>query len=139
MREIKFRAWSKSNKCMLKQSISVENHIGKTVWTNKNHSIIYDYDMILGEYCIPMQFTGLHDKNGKEIYTDSSIVKFKFLESLDKVVELVGVFTFNDDELRYEIDIYSNNSYTCLYYKGNGKMYDFEIIGTKQEHPELVA
>ncbi len=88
------------------------------------------------------QYVGLKDKNEKEIYSDVHIFKFKLktLERLNIFIELVGVFTFNDIELRYEIDIYSpEHNYVCLSYVSTGQMYDFEIIGTVQENPELIT
>jgi len=53
MREIKFRVWDK----ILKRMLSWE-------WVHDNFfSRIFDYPNM-----IPVQFTGLKDKNGKEIY-----------------------------------------------------------------------
>ena len=59
MREIKFRGWHKSLYVMY----STDNQIGG-LWSIKEaaNGIIRDDNMIL------MQYTGLKDKNGKEIY-----------------------------------------------------------------------
>ena len=65
MREIKFRAWDKENKKML----MVENlHFDE--YRNNEMSVrttMYT-DYFTPEEMILMQFTRLHDKNGKEIY-----------------------------------------------------------------------
>lgn len=56
MREIKFRAWNPLDKQMM----------GPWNWND-----IISGDMSVhpsGDFCPPMQFTGLYDANGKEIY-----------------------------------------------------------------------
>jgi len=88
---------------------------------------------------ILLQYSGRKDKNNTEIYLDSDIFKFKYMNSPTEHIDLIGVMTFNDEDLRVEIDIYpETDGYVCLSYIGNGQMYDFEIIGTMQENPELL-
>lgn len=61
MREIKFRAWDKGHNVMREiQKMSFKN--GKMM--------TYKWSMWFGEETLsePMQYTGLKDKNGKEIY-----------------------------------------------------------------------
>lgn len=57
--------------------------------------------------------------------------KFKFKYQLDRLnaysIELIGSFDWNNYELRYEIDIWGNNHYTCLYYDPD-VMYDFKLL-----------
>lgn len=71
---------------------------------------------------------------------EGDICKFKFMEEPNKPIELIGSFAWNDEDLRYEIDIYSNEypEYICLYYIGNGQIYDFEIIGNIFDNAELL-
>lgn len=109
MREIKFRAWDKKNNEML-LNILFENEV-------------YFYSTY--EY---MQYTGLMDKNGKEIY-EGDIVKHKVFG--------IRQITWGSD-------------YDCL--KGNlGFMYnktlaflhendscEVEVIGNIFENPELL-
>jgi len=67
------------------------------------------------------------DKNGKPIRIGDKF-KFEFMKELNESVELIGSFNWNEDELRYEIDIYNHDSYSCLSYIGNGVMFNFELI-----------
>ena len=82
---------------------------------------------------------GKKDIKNTPIY-EGDICKFKFMEEPNKPIELIGSFAWNDEDLRYEIDIYSNEypEYICLYYIGNGQIYDFEIIGNIFDNAELL-
>ena len=66
MREIKFRAWDKDEKRMT-TTFSVSSQ-GQVTFTPLGESTRYLTGYIL------MQFTGLLDKNGKEIYEGDIIV-----------------------------------------------------------------
>ena len=152
MREIKLRAWDKKTKTMRpintiafhyeKESFDYDSSRLPKVVNIWGNDIIEDKSIILHREITDvelMQSIGLQDKNGKEIYANSDIFKFKYLKELHNPIDLTGIFTFNHDDLRYEIDIIGNKEYTCLCYVGNGIFYDFEIIGTKQENPELLG
>lgn len=83
--------------------------------------------------------TGKTDIHGQEIYYDFHIVRFKFNDpQLKKVINCIGVFGFNEVELRAEIDIYNNPHTPCLWYLVDD-MTDFEIIGNVKKNPELIG
>lgn len=132
MREIEFRAWVESGdyKEMLP---NVQKHIGAaTGFGHILQNTAKGFDVVA-----VMQYTGLKDKNGVKIF-EGDIVKFKFLEGSQKSVGLIGVFNYNDIDLRYEIDIYGDPEYVCLSYIGDGRFYGFEVIGDTFKNPELL-
>ena len=122
VREIKFRAW------------------------NKEHSIMFGVDEIRRDYlsedarqiafirndCDLMQYTGLRDKNGKEIY-EGDITNH-------------GIIRFGDNYMTETIGFYLEDIEWCN--RGGKKHHDthtlfanttkFEVIGNIYENPELV-
>ena len=67
------------------------------------------------------------DKHGEGIIEGEKFT-FMFLEELHNPIKLIGSFDWNENDLRYEIDIHDNEEYVCLSFEGNGVMYDFELI-----------
>lgn len=133
MNNLRFKAWEISEKVMLNRNITDRN------WYTKDDKCFCCAMPEDVRRLKIMQFTGRKDKNGVEIYLDCDIFKFKFMTSPSEHIDLVGVMTFNDEDLRVEIDIYpETDGYICLSYIGDGQFYDFEIIGTMQENPELL-
>ena len=102
MREIKFRAWAKKTELMfevleLKQNIIIAGYKHKPYHTRL---------LLSFEHSEIMQFTGLKDKNSKEIYEGDIVVDF---ESIDKYIVawnkswacfyLEKITNYNDTEL----------------------------------------
>ena len=121
MREIKFRAWHKGKKIM-----------GKVLGIDILHKEIFfsngdvDYCEISNfKYIELMQYTGLKDKNGKEIYEGDII---KFLNNIFEVIwcnEKASFMLKNKEYKEFLNFIYENN---------NG----MEIVGNIYENPELI-
>lgn len=100
-REIKFRAWdNKKNKIIFPITISMRNC------------------NIVG-YTPLMQYTGLKDKNGKEIY-EGDVMKTPITEILGEVFYREGIY--------------------FVYYSGMliDRCKDSEVIGNIHENPELI-
>ena len=110
MREIKFRAWDKTSRKIInpKELINLEGE------TSKN----------LPVWLTLMQYTGLKDKNGKEIY-EGDIVKIKNEEIITDIFWCEDCWTvFVDDE--------------CESLWVNQREGDCEVIGNIYENAELL-
>ena len=132
MRKIKFRCWDKENKEMLEvQELDyADSYDGQPMVRTTMYNDYFDTeDMIL------MQYTGLKDKNGKEIY-DGDIVKKETFDdtkpnyiavSYAKVIyfeHLAGFYLVNrDNKILWEV--------------GQDK-YNIEVVSTIYENPELL-
>ena len=125
MREIKFRAWDSGvNQMIYPHSDGVANHL--EVWE------------ILRYFDVVMQYTGLKDKNGKEIYEGDIVNLWDFDGGpyVHKVSwEESGYFTLVPymDGLGFipTLGFFTNNE-DC------SDPYQVEIIGNIYENPELL-
>lgn len=127
MREIKFRAW---NPVLKRMSYGRDlQHIGMQYSTSRDSWVVLntvegkDVDEIL------TQFTGLLDKNGKEIY-EGDIVKY----SLDNVEPENGKTDYIEN-VTLEGGCFCVDGYTPLYAAID---WDLEVIGNIYETPELL-
>lgn len=128
MREIKFRAWDYEHKYWRYGWLTKLTEGVRKFW-----AIIQDEeDDGLVRYYIHHeksigQFTGLHDKNGKEIY-EGDIIKWTWLNG-NTYVEYV----------KFD-QIYTEQSYGWGYeLSGNPEEDGCEIIGNIYENPELLG
>ena len=132
MREIKFRAWDGKGK-MYYPTVFEFGVCG----VNGLPSIAVPLDG--GGYCTTayiMQYTGLHDKNGKEIW-EGDIVSMEFWNPITKTYELPSHY-------RHVVIEWSNDRFTGTNHKGLVRTMDTirirgAVIGNIYENPELLG
>jgi len=121
-REIKFRAWDKENKKMLVQSPYMSFHLFHI--TPNGH--VYKQGKI--QDYILLQYTGLKDKNGKEIY-EGDIVRFFDIP-------------YGQDDVDFIEDIVVVQFEKGRFHKADRCWRDFknagEVIGNIYENTELL-
>lgn len=127
MRQIKFRAWDKTHNCWTDHNIT----IGLDGW-------VCDHTIDDGRDDIElMQYTGLKDKNGKEIYESD-------------VIHCIGdtfpaVVVFDEKALCWSAQLYhrgiKNELMTLgryIYSRERAVRSKIEVIGNIYENPELL-
>lgn len=122
MREIKFRAWIKEvDEIREVEYINFwEKKISYSHKFCKEYYLNADFDEIE-----IMEYTGLKDKNGKEIYEGDIVIHHSKMHKIIFNAEEAR-FVLRDDEFELEIPFTNNNSKRM------------EIVGNIYENPELI-
>lgn len=130
-REIKFRAWHKDLKKMFKiGQITLEEGTWNFEPNDRGFigmSIPYQPSLLL------MQYTGLHDKNGKEIYEGDIVycqTKFGKAKAIIKFID--GKFVAYWDSIL----THPQNGHCIACYEINKR---FEVIGNIYDNQELLG
>lgn len=124
MREIKFRIWDKNVNRMEIVTEMVYGDDGKVIDANS---------IIIKEEGILMQFTGLHDNNGKEIY-EGDIVEFCVFDHNGKDYWYKGSISYGNAS--FGIDTNDNGWFDLGSVLEDAE--NIEVIGNVHENPKLL-
>ena len=126
MREIKFRAWDKENEYMY-YDVGLHPLNCKSCMTISSEGLYYNNSKPEHNHEL-MQYTGLKDKNGKEIYENDIIKRNngnKYIVEWNKEHSKFELFRIKD---RYPVDFMELSAWKE----------QVEIIGNIYENPELL-
>ena len=130
MREIKFRAWDKKHNKM-SDGFDMWDFAYTTDSENGNWQYGFQEDYGKGNMIL-MQFTGLKDKNGKEIY-EGDIVK----PARNAMEGEIGEVWWQDASGYWAID-WDGSKNLGKYDYQIGHHLELEVIGNIYENPELL-
>lgn len=132
-REIKFRAWDKENEEMVRvDGICLNHNVFDTknyIYGSRPHFIDEHNDLHLTEECVLMQYTGLKDKNGVDIY-EGDIIKYGKNIFLIVYSENIASFTVDFKRTDKKVNCYPNVN--------KGTMLSAEVIGNIYTNKELL-
>lgn len=162
-REIKFRAWDGKKMYLPEYSDKEDFHIlpdGTIVETHEHGPDRHELTTPRGPNWLLMQYTGIKDKNGKDIY-EGDILKFHYFFGIlgpnmgvaESEHELTGIIEFEELGLGLRAikgehwkgytgyaDGECDSSVLALYAMNEGAIHEesFEIIGNIHDNPELL-
>ena len=132
MRDIKFRAWGGVDVCM--HYLVPRKGAG---------SMGVLSDLVEEDDWKVMQYTGLKDKNGKEIY-EGDVCKYhdaladNYLIEGKNAEKVIGRVTWSEDRCRFQAQEIKENHKGGYYIIKLESVLDFEVIGNIYENPELL-
>ncbi len=144
MREIKFRAWHKKLKCWGKPCISIDfDKLEPTFGLGVRYLYFHNKEidelptalssekmdiLDVQDVVIIMQYTGLKDKNGKEIY-EGDIVRYN-----DKLTGAI-VWKYTG----FVLELFNGEKSTIILWHDIDNRDNIEILGNIYDNPELIV
>lgn len=152
MRTIKFRAWDEKYKYMNYKVIvgmwgedvlDDENYTACSMWIEPEY-VDYKCEPHWGHFepyhsdIKLMQFTGMKDKNDKEVY-EGDIIKLTSDSILNRGLDEVGIIVYDESEGMYCLEGF-DGVYMDEFYNGNtiiGRV-SMEVIGNRYENKDIL-
>ena len=131
MREIKFRAWHPKTKEIIPVETIDWDETQYLTEVTAGYTWGEKFDPITFQQLVLMQYTGLKDKNGKEIYEGDIVAEHGHYVNSDKVLhQAINWLPNHSAWMRGEYDRLTPK---------NVEYWKIEIIGNIYESPELLA
>ena len=124
MREFKMKAWLKKEKKMV-AIIGIDFNYEYIRYTEDDNLFNSDYKTAEFKDIELLQFSGVKDKAGQEVY-EADVIKFN-----DGIDDIYGLISYDDEDAVYCVS-YENVTEHLLNMAGN-----FEIVGNIFETPNL--
>jgi len=143
-REIKFRAWDSKTSVLMTEEWYFDDEIRKSLNKDEGYEtevgFLFEALDTLRTYhpnIVLMQYTGLKDKNGVEIY-EGDIMAFTVFDCFDNDTQYIGVVEFAEEYACFELNI--RKPFEDGWQLGwvHNQDSEVEVIGNIYENPELL-
>ena len=124
MKELKIKAWLKKEKKMV-SIIGIDFNYKYIKYTEDDNLFNENYKTAEFKNIELLQFTGLKDNGGQELY-EADVIKFN-----DGIDDIYGLISYDDEDGTYRVS-YENITEHLSEREG-----DFEIVGNIFENPDL--
>ena len=124
MKEFKMKAWLKKENKMV-SIIGIDLNYQYIRYTDDGNLFKDDYKTAEFKNIELLQFTGLKDNGGQELY-EADVIKFN-----DGIDDIYGLISYDDEDGTYRVS-YENITEHLSEREG-----DFEIVGNIFENPDL--